>query len=416
MAKILFLSLVFPPDSVSTAQIMGELAISLRDLGHEVEVLTTTPHYNEDKEAEAKQPRQNSWGKLVQKSEFHGIPVYHILMPRKGKSLLLRLLSWVSFHVLSTIVGVLKVGKPDAIIVPSPPLTIGLNAWLLSVKYRAPYIYNVQEIYPDYAVEVGAIRAKWLIKILLRLEKFVYDKAAQVTVIAPYMAQNIIVKGISPNKISVIPNFVDLNDLTPVPDAQNVFSRKYGLQDRFVVSYAGNMGSGQNLEVFINAAKELQHNKDIVFVMMGDGMLRDKLKRLVNSLDLPNFLFLDYQPYSLVPQIYSASNISLVPQSPTVVNVAIPSKVYRIMACACPVLAVTAEHSDLANLVFASKAGLVAKVGDVQSLVEAIISAYDSPQLLREMGIAGRQYVSAHYSREAISYSYHNIVMSIIKR
>jgi len=143
MSRILFLSLVFPPDAVSTAQIIGALSADLHGLNHDVTVISTTPHYNRDSEAEARQPLRRHWGGLVLRSVYEGIPVYHVRMPRKGTSILLRVLSWLVFHMVSTALA-LSIPRPDVVVAPSPPLTIGVNAWLIGLLRRCPYVYNVQ--------------------------------------------------------------------------------------------------------------------------------------------------------------------------------------------------------------------------------------------------------------------------------
>lgn len=412
MARISILSLVFPPDGVSTAQIMGDLALDLRALGHDVEVMTTTPHYNQDLEAEARQPLHRHWGRLLQKSNYDGIPVYHVLMPRKGTSIARRLLPWAGFHLLGTLAGVLLLSRPDVIIVPSPPLTIGVSAWLLGALMRAPFIYNVQEIYPDVAISLGAIRNRWLIRFLYWLESFVYDRAAAITVIASRMSEQLLNKGVPLSKIRVIPNFVDTEALQP-GDKDNSFSRQYGVHDRFLVSYAGNMGPGQDLETFIEAAALLQNEPHIHFMMMGGGMLQAKLEQKVAERALSNFTFLRHQPYSLVSQIYAASDLNLVPQAPGITDVAVPSKVYRIMACSRPVLAATFPNSDLAKLVEEACCGLVASAGSPQSLANTILAASRQPERLQEMGAAGRQHVVAHYSRQTIARRYHDLVQAV---
>lgn len=413
MARIAILSLVFPPDGVSTAQIMGDLALDLRALGHEVEVMTTTPHYNQDLDAEARQPLRKHWGRLLQKSDFDGIPVYHVLMPRKGASIARRLLPWAGFHLLSTIAGALLLSKPDVIIVPSPPLTIGVSAWLLGAVLRALFIYNVQEIYPDVAISLGAIRNKLLIRLLYRLESFVYNRATAITVIAPRMAEQLLSKGVPASKVHVIPNFVDTEAFQP-GDKDNDFSRQYGVHDKFLVTYAGNMGPGQNLETFIEAAALLQNEPRIHFMMMGGGMLQAKLEQKVADRALSNFTFLPHQPYSLVPQIYAASDLNLVPQAPGITDVAVPSKVYRIMACGRPVLASTFADSDLAKLVEEARCGMVASAGSPQDLASTILEARQQPERLRTMGQAGRQHVVAHYSRQTVARRYHELVQSIV--
>ena len=157
MARVLILSLVFPPDGVSTAQIIGDLAADLKGLGHDIVVLTTTPHYNRDPVAEAAQPLAPRWGRLLQASSFRGIPVYHVRVPRKGRRVTGRLAAWLLFHVMSTIASLRVVKHPEVILVPSPPLTMGVNAWAIARLKRCPFIYNVQELYPDLAITLGAI-------------------------------------------------------------------------------------------------------------------------------------------------------------------------------------------------------------------------------------------------------------------
>jgi len=413
LANVLILSLVFPPDSVSTAQIMGELAVDLQAKGHKVAVLTTAPHFNRDPEAELRQPIRNHWGPVLRKSDFHGIPVYHTFMPRKGKSILLRLLGWTGFHLISAVAGMTTVPRPSVIIAPSPPLTIGVFAWILGKFHGAPYIYNVQEIYPDIAVRLGALRNKRLIGLLERLERFVYRKGEKIAVIAPRMRQRLLDKGVPSDKVEVVPNFVDIGDLSPLPK-DNEFSRRHGIQEKFVVGYAGNMGPAQGLEGFIDSAGLLRDGTGIHFMMMGDGILRESLRKRVEKLGLDNFTFLSYQPYSTMPQIYAASDICLVPQTAQTGCDAIPSKVYRIMACARPVLATTDPESDLAHLIKDAGCGETVPPEEASDLADVIRKAYRDQPRWNEMGQAGRAHVVEHYSRPAVTNRYHDLIQRVI--
>jgi len=314
MAEVLLLSLVFPPDSVSTAQIMGELAVDLSKHGHRVTVIATIPHYNRNLENERSQPLRPKWGKILYQSEYNGMTVYHTLMPPKGQNILWRILAWAFFHIVSVIAGLTIVPRPSVIIAPSPPLTIGLCAWFLGMLHRAPYIYNVQEIYPDIAIRLAAVRNRRLIDFLYRLEKFVYSKASAVTVIASQIGTQLLEKGVSNGKVHIIPNFVDVSDLVPLPK-DNDFSRKHNLYNKFVVSYAGNMGPAQGLEHFIDAAKILREEAGICFLMMGDGILCESLRKRIERYNLGNIVLLPYQQYSLMEQAYAASDLCLVPQA-----------------------------------------------------------------------------------------------------
>jgi len=394
---------------------MGELAIDLEKNGHHMTVITTIPHYNRNEECEKHQPLRPMWGRILYRSKFNGITVYHTFMPPKGQNILWRLLAWAFFHLISVIAGLTIVPRPSVIFSPSPPLTIGICSWLLGVLRRAPYIYNVQEIYPDIAIRLGAIRNRRIIDFLYRLEKFVYSKSSAVTVIAPRMREQLIKKGIPIDKVHVIPNFVDVTDLVPLPK-NNDFSRNYNIHNKFVISYAGNMGPAQGLDTFIDVAKSLGGETGICFLMMGDGTLRESLRERIDQSNLRNFIFLPYQQYSLMGQAYAASDVCLVPQAIETGFEAIPSKVYRIMACARPVLAVTDQNSDLARLLCDSSCGASVLPGSAEALAEMILRAYHNQHEWQKMGMSGREHVVLHYSREAVTNKYDELLKSIISR
>ena len=239
-------------------------------------MITTVPHYNNDPVAMERQPLQAYWGKLLQRSDYCGMKVLHAWMPRKGKSILLRMIAWFGFHATSTLAGVLCQFKPDLILTPSPPLTIGVSAWLLGLWHNCPFIYNVQEIYPDVAVNLGVLKSSFAIKFLQKLEHFVYSKARVLTIISESMANRIRAKSVPEDKVRVIPNFADINDFRPLPKVNN-FSLRHGLHDKFVVSYAGNMGKPQGLNTLLEAAYLLRQETRIHFLLMGDGSERSSL-------------------------------------------------------------------------------------------------------------------------------------------
>jgi len=411
MANVLILSLVFRPDNVSTAQIMGDLALDLKEYGHNVFVLTTVPHYNIDTEALAKQPLFNYLGKFVQRSNYQGIKVFHVWMPRKGKNKLLRIIAWIMFHIISTLMGILTRFKPDIILAPSPPLTIGVSAWLLGCWHDCPFIYNVQEIYPDIAVNLGVLKNIILIKILQNLESFVYRKAKALAVISDGMANCIKRKGIPGKKIHVIPNFVDVEEFHPLPK-DNEFSRKYGLNNKFVVSYAGNMGKPQGLDVLIQAAHILRNEDKIHFLLMGSGSEKDALIEKSKQLKLTNNItFLPYQPYSLMAKAYATADVSFVSQVLETSNDGIPSKVYRIMACGRPVIACTNEDSDLAFLIKKAEGGDVVNPNNPSKLAETIQKAFSQHDIWIEKGRKARKFIIENYSRSIISNLYNELIL-----
>lgn len=414
MAGVLLVSLVFPPDNVSTAHLMGELAVDLAAAGHDVTVITTTPHYNRDAEAEAAQPLRPFWGRLVQRSTYRGLPVYHTLMPRKSRSSLLRVGAWAIFHVLSILVAVTTVRGVQVIVVPSPPLTMGLVAWVLGRLKRAPFVYSVLELHPDIAISLGLVRNRTLIRLLFALERFVYARAAHITVIAEAMRRRVLEKGVAPDRVTLIPNFVDTSATLATP-RPNDFSRAHGLDDAFVTSYAGNIGPAQGLETLLDVAALLRDDPRHRLVLVGGGILTEAFAARIARDGLHNVTLLPHQPVERVPAIYGASDLCVVSQSATTTSDAVPSKVYRIMGAARPVLAITAPGSDLATLVTESGGGLVVPHGDLEALAQAIRQAAADPDRLRAMGAAGRAHVMEHYERRVVTRRYERVMTDALK-
>jgi colanic acid biosynthesis glycosyl transferase WcaI len=408
MARVLVLTLVFPPDGVSTARIMGDVAEDLERHGHEVTVLTTTPHYNVDVEAQARQALQPRWGRLLQTSTFAGMRVLHVLMPRKQRSAVLRIAAWLWFHAVSTVVGLFALpARPDVVLAPSPPLTMGVGAWLLAMRWRAPYIYNVQEVHPDILVSLGVLRPGPLLRLLQALERFVYRHAGAVTVMAPSAQQRLLDKGVPRDRVRIVPNFVDTGLLAAEP-RPNAFSRAHRLDDMFVVTYAGNFGPAQQLDTILDAARLLASEPRARFVLVGGGTEWERVARAAAGLG--NVCVVPYQPFSMMPAIYGATDLALVPLAAGTGLDAIPSKVFEIMGRALPVLAIADADSDLAKLVEGADGGAVVRPGSPEALAASVRGAMGDPDRWRALGRSGRAHVERYYSRLSVAETYDAIV------
>jgi colanic acid biosynthesis glycosyl transferase WcaI len=415
MPRVLVLTLLFPPDGVSTAQIMGDLVADLAERGHDLTVFTTTPHYNRDLLAEQAQPLRKLWGGLLRQSHFRGVLVYHVRVPRKGKSIVLRLFAWTAFHAVSTVAAVMYSKAPAVILVPSPPLTMGLHAWCVGLLKRCPFVYNVQEIYPDIAISLGALKNRFLIGLAFGLERFVYTRAAAITVIAPGMRQRLIDKGVPAGRLEVIPNSVDLTEMRVEP-RDNSFAREHGLLDRFVISYAGNLGPAQGLETIIDAAAALTSLDRLLILFVGGGILEQDLRARIATLGLKNVRMVPHQPYAIVPLIYGASDICLVPQAAGTGAEAIPSKVYRIMACGRPIIASADTASDLAQVIRESGCGDVVPPGNPEALADRMRDAVEHPQVWSAKGAAGRATAEQRYARSTTSARYDALIRRVALR
>lgn len=411
-APVLIYSLVFPPDGVSTAQLLGELAQDLAGRGHRVLALSTTPHYSHDREAHARQPLRKTFGGLIHRSECAGIPVWHVWHPGGERRMWKRVVGWTLFHVVGFFVGWAVAPTRSVVIVPSPLLTAGLVGAVVARLRRGRLIYNVQELYPDLAVRTGRLTNPISKFLLYRIEHAVYTLASAVTAITPGMIRTIATKGVPKDKLSFVPNFVDTNFLCPQPKC-NDFARRHGFHDAFVVSYAGNMGPTQGLEDLLEAADELSDCPSLRVVLVGDGPSQPALKALAATRHLTNVSFVPHQPYGLVPQIYGSSDLCIVPLLEGVEGDALPSKVLRIMACGRPVLAICDPKSDLAALVRDSGGGLIVGRRTRGAVAQAIRTAMENPARLKAMGEAGRQYVAEHFGRAAVTGEYSRLVQAV---
>lgn len=397
------LTLIFPPEAVSTSQLLGELVEDLVRQGRRVTIVTTKPHFHPANAGAQRAALRSRWGPILARSEFAGAEVLHTAMPLKAGGLWRRAAGWTGFHVVSVLAAVFAVGRVQVVFAPSPPLTIGVAAWLIARLKGARYVYNVQELYPDTAVALGALRPGMLLNALYAVERFVYRHAFAVAVIGNGMRARIIAKGIASDKVRLIPNFVDTSTIAERPK-DNPFAREHGFANRFVVMYAGNIGHAQGLEVLLESAALTRDREDIVYAIVGEGALRDELMAQARAQALANVTFVAQQPFSRVPDIYGASDVNVVPLVGALVDDAVPSKVYRIMAAGRPVLAIVDARSDVARIVTDARAGWVVPPADASALAAVVRHAADAGT--GDMGQHGRRYAQAHVERSRVTAAY----------
>jgi glycosyltransferase involved in cell wall biosynthesis len=410
MANITIITLVFAPDGVSTATLITELAESLSQRGHKVSVLTTVPHFNEDADARQKQPLERKFGGLFHRSRYGDIDVWHTAIIRRAQGATRRMLGYMVFHVISYFIGIFSLPRQDVVIVISPPLTSGLvGRWIADVK-GAKLIYNIQELYPDTFVRVGTLDEDARItRILYRIEDYVYRVSDALTTIGKVFQNAIESKGIPPQKVHVIPNFVDIDRLKP-GSKDNPFARELNVVDDFVVLYAGNIGMTQSFDTLISVAERLQNEKAMKFLIVGDGVRRDDIARMIREKNLQNVILQSYQPFNRVPDIYATGDVGLVPLMSGTARVTLPSKLYTIMATGTPVIAAVDMDSDIVITVQEADSGLCVEPDDADALEQGIRMAFDQRETLKQYGDNGRQYVVDNYSRDAVVSQYEQLI------
>lgn len=408
--KILVVSLYYEPDRCqSNGPIIRALCEDWAEAGHEVTVLASFPHYNCDE----------VWpeyrGRVFQRDRIGGVNVVrsYIFVPHK-RSVWQRILNYLSFNISSTLAGLFS-GKQDVIFVMSPPLTIGLTAYVLGLLKRIPYCYNLQDIWPEVAVKLGMLRSPALITFFQRMEKFIYRHSLQIFAISDEFKSNLIGKGVAADKIEVIPNFTDTEFIKPM-DKANAFSLANGLADKFTVLYAGNVGLSQGLEVILDAAEELRDRREIVFVIVGEGSCRDELIAETQRRGLQNLKMLPFQPESDVPMVYAACDVALIPLRHGITENSVPCKTYSIMAAAKPYIAGVDRGSTVWKLTDQVGCGLCIEPENGRALAEAVLRLQNDEQVRQTMGRNGRKFVELHFAREAVTDSYRASLERLVEK
>jgi len=378
--------------------------------GHQVTVVTSMPHYDNNRVMPAY--RRRLW--VRERQGDIAITRVYLYVPTKKTNVLGRLLNYVSFNINSVLAGLLA-GKQDILLVPSPPLTNGVAGWILSRFHRIPFIYNVQDIYPAVAVRLGLLKNARLIRIFERMERFVYRKAGAVSVISDSFRRNLRQKGVPEEKLPVISNFLDSGFVKPMPQC-NPFSKEHDLDGRFVLLFAGNVGLSQGLDAVIDAAERLRHIPDIRFLIVGNGASKPGLVEKAEHLCLNNVLFLPFQDYERVPEMYATAGACLIPLRKGLTEDSVPCKLFTIMGAARPVIASVDRESDTHRVITEAQCGLCTPPEDAQELAEAILSLYEDRDRAAEMGERGRIYVENHYTSDSVARKYRDLFESLIKK
>ena len=402
--RILLLTTYFQPDASANGMIMSKLTDEFIARGHDVSVVTTVPHYDINQIW----PEFRGRLQFVERSKNLKIFRLYTYVARDKSNIFQRLLAYASFSFLA-LIRCLTLPNHDVLLVPSPPLSNGVIADIVRRFRRIPFVYNVQDIWPDVAVRAGILKSERTIRRLRRMEDFVYEKAARVTVISDGFRENLLAKGVANGKMEVIPNFTETDFISPRPK-DNPFSRKHEIADCFVVLFAGNMGFSQGLDTVLDTARLLTEYPTIRFFLVGNGAARDRLAARLKEMKLSNTQMLEYQPRDLVPDMYASSDVCLIPLKRGFTTESTPSKLFSIMAAARPAIAGVDFDSETSKLLQSVQCGLVVPPEDARALADAIIHYMDNDTERREAGRNGRRCVEDHYQPEKIAEKYLEIL------
>lgn len=406
--RVLLITAYFPPDTGSAAHLFYELGTALVERGHEVWVVTGFPGYH----AEGDLSRYR--GKLAMREAYDGLSVSRIAVPQLPRHIPIARGIWQFACSASFSLAALRVPKPDVALVYSPPLPLGFTGWKTRMLRGVPFVFNVQDLFPQSVIDLGLLTNKPLIRLFEGLERFVYQRAAHITVHSSGNRDHVVdQKGAQPDQVTVLPNWVDTTFLKPAPK-DNEFSREHGLHGKFIVSFAGVIGYSQDLDVVLDAAQRLHDYPEIHFLIVGDGVDKERLEQRAQELGLSNVTFLPMQPRSRYPSILHASDVSLATLHADVQTPVVPSKILSIMAAGRPVVAALDPSGDAPQLIADADCGVALAPEDAEALAEAVLKLYNDPDLCESFGANGRSYAERHLSLEAAAGHYERLFETVI--
>ena len=398
----------FAPDTAPTGEVITRIVDEFIAAGRRIHIVTSLPWYRTHAIEEGWTGRlvrreRTAWGSIIRVHPF----------PGKSKSNLLR--RAVGFAGFSAIAGVCTLfaggihRRPAAIISMSPPLTMGLTGWLAARLRFTTAIFNIQDVFPDAAIETGAITNKRIISAARWLERVSYHRSDAVVVLSDDLRENVVAKVSSRHvdKITVIPNFVDADRIVPM-DRMTPYRRELNIGDEIVVMYAGNVGYSQSLTMLLHAAKKMPN---ITFVINGDGAARAELE--TQAAGLPNIRFAGYQPRDRVGEVLASGDIHVVPLRTGLGAVSVPSKTYSILAAARPVVAAIDPGTEVTRILEHSGAGVSVAPDNEEVFTSALQSMVANIGEAREQGRKGRQWVETHVSPAAVAQSYLSLIADI---
>ena len=293
--------------------------------------------------------------------------------------------------------------KADVVFVQSTPPTQGLVAGFLKAVKHIPFVYNLQDVFPDSLVNTGLTSEGSLIwKIGRKVEDFTYRHADKIIVISEDFKQNIMAKGVPEDKITVVPNWADTKGVYPIDRQDNRLIEKYGLDPGlFYITYCGTIGYTQNTELLLTCAKKLKVElPDLRFVLIGEGAARDEVERTIAEDKIENVILLPFQPYEDIAHVFSLGDVGLIISKPGVGSNSVPSKTWSIMAAEKPILASFDRDSELSRLVEKNNCGCVADAGDENGFITAVREMYSNREKTAAQGKNGQAFLSSEFDKD----------------
>lgn len=379
--RILFLSDNFPPEGNAPATRTCEHAVRWVRAGHNVTVITCAPNFPEGKLFEG---YKNRWHHVETIDGIRVVRVKTYITANEG--FVRRTLDYISFMVTGFIAGLFE-KRPDVIVATSPQFFCALGGWMLSVARWRPFVFELRDLWPASIVAVGAMRRTLAIRMLEKLELFLYRRAAAIVAVTEAFRDDLTTRGIDPKKIHVVRNGVDLDRYRPQPrDA--ALAREFHLEGKFVAGYLGTHGMAHALDKVLDAAALLRERGDIAFFFAGSGAARSEVERIVAQQHLDNVRLIPRQPKARMPALWSLCDCTIVPlRDNPVFTTVIPSKIFEAMGMGVPIV-MSLPEGEATAIIRDTGTGVCVPPEDPRALTAAITHLADHRDELEKLRAA----------------------------
>lgn len=409
--RILQLAGYFYPEQAASIYLEENRYQAFADNGFHTVVYTATPtrgitdeQYEEFKNRKSEMMYDNS------------LEVHRFSMYREGKNPLLRALRYFLISGIQFFKGVFA-KNINLIYVASTPPTQGALAALVKKIKKVPFVYNLQDIFPDSLAGTGLAKKGGLLwKIGRVIENFTYRNADKIIVISEDFKRNIMAKGVPEEKIVVVYNWVDEEAVKHVAREENKLFDAYGLdRKKFYITYSGNIGLTQNMDMLLEVAKELETAEpDIQFVLIGEGAYKKRVQEIIAEKNIGNVALLPFQPYEDISHVFSLGDAGLVISKPGVGENSVPSKTWSILSASRPVLA-NFDENELKTIVAENQCGIFTKAGDKEAFKQAILDLYHDRARCEQLGRNGREFILKNLTRAVGTQKYVDVIKEVVR-
>jgi glycosyltransferase involved in cell wall biosynthesis len=406
--NIMILVVSYAPIIDSCSRLYTELSESLSERGHNVTVITEHPDDIDMVDEGHEYYLKKSSRKFLKGINVLRVSPLSFLSKIPGGKALRFFLSFLLF----TFRG-LCVRRPDVILVYSPPLYMGIAGYIISKAKNTRFVFNMQDIHPKVLFDSGAIKSKFIKRVLSKMETICYKKAYTFIVYSKGNKDYLVQRGVK-QQAYIIPNWVDTHTVGASDRARSFRSEEL-IGNKFVVSYAGIIEQAQGLEVVVKVAEDLKECDNIIFLLAGEGSSKAALRNLIQEWKVKNVLLRPGMPHNKYMQFLYASDVCLISLSPDIPLPTVPGKLATIMACGRPVIAVVNQQGDAASIIKQAGCGFCVDPGDVEAFSHAVLKLCRDEGLRKKMGEKSRLFAEQHFSRTICTKRYEEVLCQASK-